>query len=69
MGTTSKALSLLRLFSNSQTDIGLTELSRQSGMNKATVYRLMSDLAEHGFVEQIGPDRLYRIGQIPWRQT
>lgn len=62
MGTTSKALSLLRLFSNSQTDIGLTELSRQSGMNKATVYRLMSDLAEHGFVEQIGPDRLYRIG-------
>ena len=62
MGTTSKALSLLRLFSSSQPEIGLTELSRQSGMNKATVYRLMSDLAEHGFVEQVGADRMYRIG-------
>jgi len=62
MGTTSKALSLLRLFSGSQPEIGLTELSRQSGMNKATVYRLMSDLAEHGFVEQVGADRMYRIG-------
>ena len=62
MGTTSKALSLLRLFSGSQPEIGLTELSRQSGMNKATVYRLMCDLAEHGFVEQVGVDRMYRIG-------
>ena len=31
-------------------------------MNKATVYRLMCDLAEHGFVEQVGADRMYRIG-------
>ena len=62
MGTTSKALSLLRFFSGSQPEIGLTELSRQSGINKATVYRLMCDLAEHGFVEQVGADRMYRIG-------
>lgn len=67
MGTTSKALSLLRLFSSSQPDIGLTELSRQSGMNKATVFRLMRDLAEHGFVEQVGPDRMYRIGPAVMR--
>ena len=63
MGTTSKALSLLRLFSGSQPEIGLTELSRQSGMNKATVYRLMSDLAEYGFVEQVGADRCIASAQ------
>lgn len=62
MGTTSKALSLLRLFSQRQSEIGLTELSRQSGMNKATVHRLMGDLAEHGLVEQVAEDRRYRIG-------
>lgn len=62
MGTTSKALSLLDLFSQSTQEIGLSELARRSGFNKATVHRLMSDLAAHGFVEQTGTAREYRLG-------
>jgi len=62
MGTTSKALSLLELFSQSTPAIGLSELARRSGFNKATVHRLMADLAAHGFVEQIGTAREYRLG-------
>jgi|GEM_PF-81874 len=62
MGTTSKALSLLDLFSQSTPKIGLSELARRSGFNKATAHRLMSDLAAHGFVEQTGPAREYRLG-------
>lgn len=62
MGTVSKALSLLNLFSHSRREIGLSDMTRLSGLNKATVYRLLSELQSQGFVEQVGADRAYRIG-------
>ncbi|WP_372571145.1 IclR family transcriptional regulator [Ruegeria jejuensis] len=62
MGTVSKALSLLSLFNHGRLEIGLSDITRLSGMNKATVYRLMSELQAQGFVEQIGNDRAYRLG-------
>ncbi len=62
MGTTSKALSLLNFFSRATSQIGLSELARLSGLNKATVYRLLGELAAHGFVEQVGTGREYRLG-------
>ncbi len=62
MGTTSKALSLLNFFSRATPQIGLSELARLSGLNKATVYRLLTELAGHGFVEQVGTGREYRLG-------
>ncbi|MDE4132834.1 IclR family transcriptional regulator [Phaeobacter sp. QD34_3] len=62
MGTVTKALSLLGYFSHGRPEIGLSDLTRLSGMNKATVYRLMSELQESGFVEQADGDRSYRLG-------
>jgi DNA-binding IclR family transcriptional regulator len=62
MGTTSKALSLLALFSRSSPQIGLSDMARRAGFNKATTYRLLTELAEFGFVEQIGSSREYRLG-------
>ena len=62
MGTTSKALSLLEFFSRATPEIGLSDLARRSGLNKATTYRLMTELAAHGFVEQVGTGREYRLG-------
>ncbi|WP_457647858.1 IclR family transcriptional regulator [Profundibacter sp.] len=62
MGTTSKALSLLELFSRATPEIGLSEFARRAGMNKATTYRLLTELAAHGFVEQTGSGREYRLG-------
>lgn len=62
MGTVFKALSLLTLFNHSRTEIGLSDLTRLSGMNKATVHRLLRELQAAGFVEQTGPDRAYRLG-------
>lgn len=62
MGTVSKALSLLTYFNHGRTGIGLSELTRLAGMNKATVYRLMAELQESGFVEQTDGDRMYRLG-------
>jgi len=62
MGTVAKALSLLGLFSRLRPELGLSELARRSGLNKTTVYRLMSELAAQGFVEQVGSGRAYRLG-------
>lgn len=64
MGTVSKALSLMGYFSRVRAQIGLSEMTRLSGMNKATVYRLLCELAEQGFVEQIGSGREYRLGPV-----
>ncbi|MCE8547411.1 IclR family transcriptional regulator [Ruegeria pomeroyi] len=62
MGTVSKALSLLALFNHGRLEMGLSELTRLSGMNKATVYRMMTELQAAGFVEQMNGDRAYRLG-------
>lgn len=62
MGTVAKALSLLTLFNKSRPEIGLSDATRLSGLNKATTYRLLSELQAQGFVEQIGNDRAYRLG-------
>lgn len=62
MGTVTKALSLLGLFNQSRTEIGLSDVARLSGMNKATVYRLLSGLRAGGFVEQVSSGRTYRLG-------
>ena len=44
MGTVSKALSLLTNFNQSRTEIGLSEIARLAGVNKATAYRLLSEV-------------------------
>ena len=62
MGTVGKALDILDLFTNSQPQLGLSQLARASGLNKATCHRLLSELESHGFLEQTGPAREYRIG-------
>ena len=62
MGTVTKALSLLTLFNQTRPEIGLSDVTRLSGLNKATTYRLLSELQAQGFVEQVGNDRAYRLG-------
>ncbi|MFT4960129.1 MAG: DNA-binding IclR family transcriptional regulator [Paracoccaceae bacterium] len=62
MGTVAKALSLLSHFNLSRPEIGLSDMARLSDMNKATVFRLLSELETGGFVEQIGTTRAYRLG-------
>lgn len=62
MGTTAKALSLLDHFSPARSAIGLSDLARLSGVNKATCFRLMGELLAHGLAEQVPGGTDYRIG-------
>lgn len=62
MGTVSKALTLLNLFSASRPEIGLSDFARLAKRDKATALRLLTELADNGFVEQDSKSKLYRLG-------
>ena len=62
MGTITKALSLLNQFSRQRPEIGLIEMTKITGRDKATVHRHLSELTENGFLEQNAVSRLYRLG-------
>lgn len=62
MSTVVKALSLLDHFDASASEIGLVEMARLSGLDKATTRRLLVALAAKGFVEQDLQSRRYRLG-------
>lgn len=62
MQTVDKALGLLGFFSEGRPEIGLSELARLSGFNKATARRFLLALEKHGFVEQDAKTRAYRLG-------
>lgn len=62
MSTVRKAVSLLELFTLEEPEIGLSDLSRKAGLDKATARRLLMALAEHRLVEQEPVSRRYRLG-------
>lgn len=62
MSTVQKALQLLDLFTRSRAQIGLSDLARLAGLNKATCFRLISDLCDAGLAEQVAGSREYRLG-------
>jgi len=62
LGTVGKAISLLELFTVAEPELGLTDLARRSGFDKATTRRLLVALTGHGFVEQDAGTRHYRLG-------
>ncbi len=56
-----RALALLDLFASGISSWGISELSRATGMSKATVYRLMRTLERHGYTVQ-SDDHRYVLG-------
>jgi IclR family acetate operon transcriptional repressor len=62
MGTVSKALGLLEILALPNARLGLTEISRLSGHDKATTRRLLVELMANGFVEQDEASRDYLLG-------
>lgn len=67
MGTALNALKMLEYFSNSRPEIGLSQLSRLSGANKATTLRHLRALEEFGLIEQNPMSKSYMIGPAALR--
>ena len=62
MSTIAKALGLLDLFSDSRPRLGLSDVQRLTGRDKATVHRHLTALERMGFLEQDAETRAYRLG-------
>lgn len=62
MSTVDKAMTLLRQFSLEQLEIGLNELARMMGEDKAVVRRILVSLMKNGFIEQNPENRRYFLG-------
>lgn len=57
-----RALSILKYFINASGLVSLTELSRATGLNQVTAYRLVATLLADGFLEQVAESGKYRLG-------
>ena len=57
-----KAIQLLLTLSHEHRELGTTELGRKLGLHKATVSRILLQLAEHGFVYKNNETRKYWLG-------
>ena len=62
MSSAAKALKLLSHFSTERPEIGLSQLCRIAGRDKATTYRHLQALESAGFVEQNPATKHYRLG-------
>jgi DNA-binding IclR family transcriptional regulator len=57
-----RALGLLDTIARAKQDCGVRDLARQSGLSTSIAQRLVSTLAECGYLEQSPQSRKYRIG-------
>lgn len=57
-----RALQIIHFISKNREGLGVTELASLLDINKSSVYKLLSTLAHHGFVEQDNETKKYRLG-------
>jgi DNA-binding IclR family transcriptional regulator len=57
-----RAISLLKLFTDSQPEWGLTELSEAANLNKTTTYRLLTALESEGLIKRDANSDVYQLG-------
>lgn len=57
-----KAFDILELFLDNRIEMSLAEITKLSGFNKTTVFRLLSDMVEYGYIHQKVKGGNYRLG-------
>ncbi len=62
LSSVTNALRLLKVFSDQESEIGISDLARRIGLAKSTVHRLASSLVEEGMLEQAEKEGKYRLG-------
>ena len=58
----SHALDILESFTRTDDELGVTDLSRQLGLHKNNVFRLLATLEHRGYIEQNRETENYRLG-------
>ncbi|MFZ4452754.1 IclR family transcriptional regulator [Salibacterium aidingense] len=57
-----RALTIVKLVSAKKDGFSVTELAAQMGLNKSSIFRIVSTLIDHGFIEQDPETKKYRLG-------
>ena len=65
-GHADRLLSILTLFRDAHHDLGVTEISAASGLDKSVVHRILKALVAHGYVQRNPDTRRYRVGLQAW---
>ena len=60
--TVTKAIDILEVFLRSDATLNITEVSRLTGLNTATAYRLVSTLIERGYLSHNQRKGIYTLG-------
>ncbi|MFC6420955.1 IclR family transcriptional regulator domain-containing protein [Ornithinimicrobium tianjinense] len=58
-----RAVQILRCFDSEDPALGITELSRRTGLSTSTVHRILASMLDNDLVQQ-GSDRRYRLGPL-----
>ena len=58
----SHALDILESFTKTESELGVTELSKRLGLHKNNVFRLLATLEHRGYIEQNAATENYRLG-------
>ena len=57
-----RAFRILECFAGSIPELGITDISRQMGLGKSTIYGLVNTLVQEGYLEQNPENKCYRLG-------
>lgn len=57
-----RALGILDLFNERETELKITEISQKTGLHKSTLHSLLKTLQSLGYIEQAEPNAPYRLG-------
>src|ERR1700733_5340546 len=62
MKTLAKSLDVLAQFASASTDLGVTEISHLTGVDKVIAHRILKTYAEYDYLVQHPTTRRYRLG-------
>lgn len=67
VASVSKALRMLKLFSDSQPELTLSDFCKILGIPKSTAHRLLATMESEGFVERVEATNRYKLGSVLFR--
>ena len=62
MSVLTKSFDILELFLGNRIEMSLAEIAKLSGFNKTTVFRILTDMVEYGYIQQKNKGEDYRLG-------
>ncbi|MEB3749879.1 HTH-type transcriptional regulator XynR [Geobacillus icigianus] len=57
-----RALQIIEIVSAKKDGLGVTEIAKQMDINKSSVYRILTTLAQYGYIEQHPETERYKLG-------